>query len=152
VSSFTDTAGKWYEAAVSELTSRKIISGIGNGLFAGERSITRAEFVAIIINALGLPANRTGTVFADVPGAAWFAGAVGMAHEHGIIAGIGNGLFAPHRPISRKEAMVIVKRMAQIAGFDGDMGCISAFSDSGDVNDWALEAVQLKRQGSSCRS
>jgi uncharacterized repeat protein (TIGR02543 family) len=139
---FKDAAGKWYEDAVNELFSLNIISGIGNNLFAGERDITRAEFVAIIINALGLPADGDGTVFSDVSANSWYSGVVGKAYECGIVEGIGGNMFAPDRPITRQEAMIIIWRMAKIAGFEGSMGCIGMFSDSTDVSGWALEAAR----------
>jgi hypothetical protein len=80
------------------MASRKIINGVGDDLFAGERSITRAEFAAIIVRALGLPADGTAN-FSDVSESAWYTGAVGTAYEYGIVNGRSANLFDPMRAL-----------------------------------------------------
>jgi len=56
---FADAAGKWYEKTVNEMASRCVIFGRANGGFDGGASITRAEFAAILVRALGLPESGT---------------------------------------------------------------------------------------------
>jgi hypothetical protein len=51
---FEDVENHWAEKDVNDMASRLIISGVGNDLFEPERSITRAEFSAVIAGALGL--------------------------------------------------------------------------------------------------
>jgi uncharacterized repeat protein (TIGR02543 family) len=140
--SFTDAVGKWYEAAVTEMGSRGIISGIGNDLFAGERDLTRAEFAAIVVRALGLPSNGNGTVFTDVPASSWYCGAVGTAYEYGLVNGVGGGRFDPYRSITREEAMTLVQRASQLTGFKGAMGNANIFTDAGDISAWAMDSVK----------
>jgi len=143
--SFTDAANMWYEEAVDEMGSRLILDGVGDGLFAGGRGITRAEFSAMIIRALGLPTDggaSNGTVFTDVPGGAWYYGAVCKASELGLINGVGNNKFNPERPITRQEAMAIIQRAAAIAGFKGKTNALGAFNDAQNVSAWALDAVR----------
>lgn len=75
---FADAAGKWYENIVSEMASREILFDRGTGVFDGDASITRAEFAAVLVRALGLPANGT-SKFTDVASTDWYADAVGTA-------------------------------------------------------------------------
>lgn len=140
--SFSDASGKWYEDTVNEMASRKIINGVGDDLFAGERSITRAEFAAIIVRALGLPAD--GTVnFSDVSENAWYAGAVGTAYEYGIVNGRSANLFDPMASITRQEAMAMVARAAEIAELEGETATdLSAFADAESVGAWARSYVE----------
>ena len=141
---FSDAAGMWYEDIVNEMGSRMIIDGIGNGLFAGDSSITRAEFAAILVSALGLQTDSTAAgAFEDVSSSQWYYGAVGKAYEYGIITGISSTEFAPNANITRQEAMVMISRAAKIAGCDGTIGSISTFSDAGEVGTWATEAVKF---------
>ncbi|MPM09263.1 hypothetical protein SDC9_55579 [bioreactor metagenome] len=114
---FTDTTGGWYDALVTEMASREIISGIGDNMFAGERAITRAEFAAIIVRALGLPADGT-AAFTDVVSNAWYYGAVGTGFKYGIVGGKGDRIFDPSANITREEAMVMVARAAKLCGMD----------------------------------
>jgi len=139
---FPDATGRWYASAANEAGSRRIVIGIGNNVFAGDRDITRAEFAAILVNAMGLPANGNGTVFTDVPANAWYAGAVGKAYEYGLVLGIGNNEFAPTIQITREEAMLMIRRAARLAEFEGATGNLNAFTDARNVSSWALEAAQ----------
>jgi len=84
--SFADAVGKWYESIVSEMASREILFGRGSGAFDGDAGITRAEFAAMLVRALGLPANGT-SKFSDVASTGWFGGAVGTASEYGLVLG-----------------------------------------------------------------
>ena len=139
--SFNDAQGAWYEKTVNEMASRKIINGIGAGNFAGERSITRAEFAAILVRAMGLPSNGIST-FGDVPTDVWYSGAVATAAQYGFVGGKGNNQFDPDANITRQEAMAMLQRAAKLTDFTGKTGVLSAFSDSDSVDEWALEAAK----------
>ena len=51
---FNDVENHWAQKDILDMASRLIISGAGNDLFEPERSITRAEFAAVMVRALGL--------------------------------------------------------------------------------------------------
>ncbi|MEA4814222.1 MAG: S-layer homology domain-containing protein [Oscillospiraceae bacterium] len=138
--SFADASGKWYAAAADEMASRCVIFGRSNGKFDGEANVTRAEFAAMIVRALGLPETGDSN-FSDVSSTAWCAGAIGAASEYGIIYGYTDGSFRPNQNITRQEAMAILQRAAKVAEFAGSTGSLSAFSDAGSVGAWAKEAV-----------
>lgn len=138
--SFADASGKWYAAAADEMASRCVIFGRSNGKFDGEANVTRAEFAAMIVRALGLPETGDSN-FSDVSGTAWCAGAIGAASEYGIIYGYTDGSFRPNQNITRQEAMAILQRAAKVAEFAGSTGSLPAFSDAGSVGAWAKEAV-----------
>ena len=144
--SFNDATGKWYADVVTEMASRKIISGIGENMFAGERAITRAEFAAIIVRALGLPTNGN-AAFTDVVSNDWYYGAVGIAFEYGIVGGKGEGIFDPSANITREEAMVIIARAAKLCGMDtaiasGATG-LSSFEDASQISSWAYDGASF---------
>ncbi len=138
--SFTDTSGKWYAAVVAEMASRKVISGTGENKFTGERAITRAEFAAIIVRALGLPTTGT-SAFTDVTKGAWYNGAVGTAFKYGIVSGVGNNRFNPDASITRQDAMVMIERAGKIAGLNSGKASIQGFPDINEVANYALSAV-----------
>jgi hypothetical protein len=57
--SFADTAGKWYNDIVTEMASRTIVNGKTAAVtFDGDGFITRAEYAAILVRALGIPGGR----------------------------------------------------------------------------------------------
>lgn len=63
---FTDVKNHVNKAAIEELASRGIINGMGKGTFMPNKTMTRAEFAAIVTRALGLAAKDT-KAFTDVP-------------------------------------------------------------------------------------
>ena len=113
-------------------------------MFAGERSITRAEFAAILIRALGLPTDSmSAEAFKDVSKNQWYYGPVGTAYEYGLVSGKGEGQFDPTGKITRQEAMAMIARAAKLAGYEGKSDTISGFSDGNQIGSWALDAVKF---------
>ena len=142
VASFADASGKWYEATVSEMASRKIINGRSANVFDGDGNVTRAEFAAILVRSLGLPAEGTGS-FSDVAVGDWFAGSVGAAVSYKLINGYEDGTFRPNNNITRQEAMAMIQRAAKVTELGGSTGSLSGFSDASSVAAWAKTAAQF---------
>jgi len=142
--SFSDTDGKWYEDAVKEMASRQIIRGTGNSNFAGDREITRAEFAAIIVRALGLPAKGVST-FSDVPKDMWYYGAVAAATNYDIVSGRDKNRFDPMAKITREEAMQMVFNSSKLTPLERINETVNsnAFSDYKEKSPWAIEAVDF---------
>ena len=113
---FSDTANVWYEPYANELGSRKVLQGYPGGVFGGENPVSRAEFTAMVIRALGLPTNENGKVFGDVISDAWYSGAVYTAHGYGFVTGVGGGLFEPERAVTQQEVCVFIQRAAKLGG------------------------------------
>lgn len=63
---FSDIKNHANKAAIEELASRGIINGMSKDTFAPNKTMTRAEFAAIVTRALGLAAKDT-KAFTDVP-------------------------------------------------------------------------------------
>lgn len=103
-------ADAWYAKPVNTLASLGILSGVGNGRFDPERSITRAEFTVIAMKF----ANTSGggvNIFSDVNEEDWFYSAVVDSTQYGWINGYPDGTFRPEATISRAEVTVIVNHM-----------------------------------------
>ncbi|MDP4092781.1 MAG: S-layer homology domain-containing protein [Bacillota bacterium] len=142
--SFFDAKGKWYQSVVNEMGSREIIYGVGNNCFAGDKAITRAEFAAILVRALGLPANGTAT-FSDVPSNSWYSGVVATAAQYGIVNGIGNNKFAPDAKITREQAMQMIYNASRLTPYVAVTGADNTknFIDYGTQSAWATDAVNF---------
>ena len=138
---FADAKGKWYENIVTEMASRKIIAGRSASVFGGGASITRAEFVAILVRALGLSADGISS-FSDVPTTAWYTGAVATAVQYGLASGTGENRFSPNAAITRQEAMLMLKRAAALTEFSGTSGALDGFTDVDAVSSWAKDAAK----------
>ncbi|XID96271.1 cadherin-like beta sandwich domain-containing protein [Paenibacillaceae bacterium WGS1546] len=144
---FEDVRGHWAETAIQDLAKRLIVQGKSDQRFSPESTITRAEFAAIVVRALGLRADGHSVPFSDVGENSWYRGTIGKAAEYGLIAGYADGSFRPHRTITRQEALVILSRAIQLS--KADMGIqehevdtvLSAFPDRERIEAWAKTAV-----------
>ena len=141
-SSFTDVAAHKNQSAIEAMAARGIINGMGNGKFAPDANMTRAEFSAIVVRALGLTPKSSDS-FTDVSAKKWYAPYIGTASAYGLINGIGNGKFAPESTITRQEAAVLVARAAALCGMDTTLDInavrdiLAQFTDYVTSADWA---------------
>ena len=143
---FTDIQSHANKAAIEALAARGIIDGIGNGLFAPNNNMTRAQFATITVRALGLTPKANGA-FSDVPAGKWFSTFVGTANSYGIVDGVGGGRFNPEGTINRQQAATMVARAAKLCGLNTDYSAaairdtLSQFGDYTKTADWARASL-----------
>lgn len=108
--SFSDvSADDWYNESVSTMENGKYITGYPDGTFGGNKNITRAEFVAMLVRFIGV--QNEDCSFTDVSRDYWAYGCIATATKAGWIAGYTDGTFKPEQPITRAEAMTIINRV-----------------------------------------
>jgi len=140
--SFEDVAGThWAAPAIKELVAKHIVYGVNDTHFLPNANVTRAEFAAFVVRALGLQA--TGDVsFTDVNNKAWYASIVTAAKESGIIKGRSETIFAPNDRISREEmASIMVRAYEFKSGFKATAGQQDPLADTTEVSAWAKDDV-----------
>jgi hypothetical protein len=143
---FTDIArDAWYYDAVAFANSRGIFTGVGNGVFAPYATMTRAMLITMLYRMEGEPMvsvyyNRK---FTDVIPVAWYHDAIQWAAENGLTLGIGGNRFAPYRPITREEAVVLLSRYSNYKGYImPTYREMAGFIDITKISPWAEEAVR----------
>ncbi len=138
VAVFSDMEGyQWADEAVKRLFGKNIIHGYENNTFKPQKSISRAEFVKIIMEVLG-KTDGGATSFSDVNENDWFKNYVSSAADLKIIYG-NDGLFRPHENITREDAAVIILRALNLKGIS--LSGSAGFADSANISDYAKEAV-----------
>lgn len=141
---FSDIAGHVNQKAIETLAEKSIINGMGDGTFAPNKTMTRAEFCTITVKALGLT-PKANSAFSDVAASAWYAGYVGTASSQKIVNGVGGGKFNPSGTITRQEAATMVARAAKALNLDTSATdadeVMALFSDGAKVSDWARDAM-----------
>lgn len=141
---FSDVVGHKNQSAIEKLVDMGIINGMGNGTFAPNQTMTRAQFCTIVVKALGIKPLES-RVFSDVAAGQWYSGYVGAANTNGIVNGVGGGKFNPNGTITRQEAATMVVRAAKVLGLDtaaADTNAVlSRFSDAGTVASYAKEPL-----------
>jgi hypothetical protein len=143
---FTDIVGHWAQEAIELLASKQILNGVSTASFAPQNTVTRAEFAAMIVRALGLRNNGAASSFTDVPAQAWYEEAVTIASQYGLVQGYSDHTFRPELTITREQMAVMVIRAlnlvsAEAANSDGTSSA-AAYRDAAAIHAWALDAVE----------
>jgi len=145
--SFSDIVGHENEAAALALAERGIINGYPIGTYVPEATITRAEFAAVIVRALGLSADDRAITFSDVAVGNWFYSYASAASGYDIIRGRSARIFDPEGLITRQEASVMIYRAAALCGLSEMLddtairNILAQFTDYRTVASWATEAM-----------
>lgn len=110
--SFDDVSDDaWYAKAVNVLASRGIIYGYDDGTFGPERSISRAEFVAMCVRFIGIYEKESEMTFPDVSSDMWCFDYIRSAVAYRWISGYTDGLFRPNYSISRAQVVTIMNNI-----------------------------------------
>lgn len=146
--SFDDlSAEHWAAGTIRELAAKHVIDGVSDRLFAPEQPVTRAQFAAMLVRALGVsPAKDASAVpFKDVDRAAWYASSVAAAYSRGLVSGRDEAVFAPDEQITREEMAVMIVRAYEATtnakAPEADAGEAS-FLDAKLISPWAAASVQ----------
>ena len=136
--SYKDADSIEHKDAVEVLNAISVMSGDDQGNFNPEQVVTRAEMAVIVCKMLygdKLDVSQfTGTkVFTDVP--AWAEGFVNLAASLDIVAGVGDGKFAPNEPVTTAQATLMLCKA---------LGYFQTSADFGQ--DWALAAIKKGTQ------
>jgi glycosidase/fibronectin type 3 domain-containing protein len=146
--SFADVpATGWFAEPIAALAARGAVGGVGDGRFDPSGRVTRAEFVAMLVNAFGLLDDQAATTLGDVRSGAWYYGAVASAQKLGIVSGKADGTFGAGDPISRQDMAVLAFKTASLlqAGLENGSNP-DGFKDEAAISAYAKEAVEALRQ------
>lgn len=138
-STFQDVKSHWSENEVEKMITLGYIKG-SNGQFRPDDSITRGEFVALMVRVLGLETNPDETDFNDVSSDDWFAPYISSAVSQGIIKGYDDGTFKPQNPITREEISSLLSSIIDLKLSEEEVEeILSEFKDQ--VSPWARPYV-----------
>ncbi|MGE5404777.1 MAG: InlB B-repeat-containing protein [Candidatus Saccharibacteria bacterium] len=144
---FNDVADHWAKTEVNDMGSRMVVTGVGNNNFAPDRDITRAEFAAIVVRALGLAPGTGKNGFSDVEASKWYCGYIETASEYGIIQGYNKTSFGPNDVITREQAMTMIARAMRITGLKSEIkdseisSLLANYSDQTAASDYARTSI-----------
>lgn len=145
---FTDIAGHWAENAIIEAYQKDLVDGMTPSQFAPQNLVTRAQFAALILRALGQqPGSYNQSRFADVPLNAWYCTVVNQAADLGLIHGYSQTQFGPEDPITREQISVIISRalLLREKGIEVTESqveqILNTLSDREQISPWARAGV-----------
>ena len=133
----------WSYGYVQSLVAKNVINGMEDGTFLPEYNVTREQFAKMLVEALEIYDASATCDFTDLDTSHWAYTYVASAVKAGVIMGYDDGTFGVGRNITRQEMAVMVSRCD--VNFPTLIPAI-AFTDSGDIADWARAAVtQMQR-------
>jgi hypothetical protein len=127
------------------MAAKGIINGTSQDTYNPGAQVTRADFIKLLINTLGLGSDFT-TIFEDVSLKDYYYREVGIAKALGIVTGRGNNVFDPKAPITRQEMMTMTAKAMKIAKKikAGSIGSdLSNYEDSANIATYASESIAL---------
>ena len=132
--SYPDSDQIQNQTAVEILGEIGVMVGDDNGNFNPTQDVTRAEMAVIITrilygNDLNVDQFKGMNLFTDVP--AWAEGFVNLCASLDIVAGVGDGKFAPNETVTAAQAALMLSRALGYFQNNAEFG-----------NDWALAAIR----------
>ncbi len=143
--SFTDVSDNaWYADAIAFLAARQITSGTTENTFSPDATLTRGQFITLLLCAYGIDAeNSTADNFADA-GNTYYTGYLAAAKRLGITNGVGDNKFAPEQAVTRQDMFTLLynalKAIDQLPE-ENSGTTLSDFADSESISAYAQEAM-----------
>lgn len=138
--SFTDISSSWAKEQIQSLANKFLLNGTTSSTFSPKKELTRAEFSAMLVRALGLQASSAAP-FKDVKSTDWFAADVAAAYEAGLIKGINSSTFSPNAVISRQELAVILARAGALLQLHNNNPTKQTYADANQFAGYAIDSI-----------
>jgi len=138
---FTDlTKSHWGYSSIYALYKKGIVSGTSATTVEPDRSVTREEFIKMLVMTFGLYDETAENVFADIPAGDWSEKYVASAYKAGITQGNGGNTFGKGQYITRQDMVVMAARCAEAAGYKLE-GEAESFKDEAEFAEYAKESI-----------
>lgn len=134
-----DINNHWAKANIERAVSLGFISGYPDGTFRPDKSVSRAEFVAILLASAKITAeNPKNYSFPDVSSKHWASKSIYKAVELGWISGFPDGTFKPEQMVTPEQSSVITcKRLGWDARGVAYQLALKNFPGASSINYWA---------------
>lgn len=137
---FTD-CDTWAKSYIETLYARGIVNGKADGRFMPTDTITREEFVKLIVEMFDMLDASAVSSFADVASDAWYAPYVASAEQNGLISGISSTEFGVGAGIRRQDMAKIISTILEKQGVAPQEGNASALRDYEQIAAYAQPHV-----------
>lgn len=135
------SANYWAQTFIQELASRNIIKGFPDGSFRPNDPVTRAQFAALLSQAMNKQTVRSSATFTDVSSTNWAATAIQKAYTTGFMSGYSATTFRPNENISRVQILVSLANGLGYAPTKPANTTLQLYSDATTVPAYARNSV-----------
>ncbi len=138
---FDDLADvEWAQESVAALYEAGIVNGMDGRTFAPDETVTREQFLKMLMEGFDLLDSNAECAFDDVEPSAWYAPYVASAYEKKLTTGVSQTEFGIGASITREDMTVLAYRFLLYAGA-APAGAEAAFADRESISGYAQEAV-----------
>ncbi len=141
---FKDIEKSWAKKYIEALASKGLIKGLSNEEFGPDKTLTRAQFTAMIVRALDLPLAEYEGTFTDVTenSFGWAVLQIEAAKRAGIVAGYEEG-FKPAQKINREQMVTMLVRAIDYANKEltEELNDSKVFADDDKIASYAKDNV-----------
>ena len=131
------SGSEWAKEVVNALAEKGIVSGYDDNSFRPNNTVTRNEFITMLIRAFDKLDENAEYTFTDGDKNAWYAKYIASAKQAGILSGYEDGSFGDGENITRQDLAVMAYRLAGLNKAED----YTAFADDDKIADYAKEAV-----------
>jgi hypothetical protein len=144
---FTDLNGyPWAREAIDNLAKAGVIAGTSKTTFSPGATVTRGDFMALLMRMLDPDGALDGDGFIDVPKESYYYKEIQLAKGLGIASGTGDGMFNPRSNVNRQDMVTLTYRALEqlgILGAGAPQADLNRFKDAGLVSAYAREAMAV---------
>ena len=137
--------GAWYYDAVTFCAAREITAGIGNGMFGPDTTLTRGQFIVLLMRSCGLAPDDSSNNNFDDAGNTYYTGYLAAAKSLGIANGVSLNMFMPDEAITRQDMFTLIYRTLDVLGKlpeTDSAASLSDFKDAEEISDYAAKAIR----------
>lgn len=125
---------RWSSADLQTLNDYGIMRGNENGDMMPDKSVTRAEFVAMINRSLGYNEKAASSPFKDVASADWFSDDISISYNMGYFSGTSKNTASPYVTLTREQALVALGRNLMLQPTVGES---FSYADTRSFGSWS---------------
>ena len=133
----SELEGHWAKESLTYFADQDWLKGYEDGTYKPDRTITRAEFIALVNRVCGFTEQTEGVLdkFTDVKKDQWYYKDIAIAVTEGYVEGDSETTVSPNANITREQAFTMLGRVAGLSNQDFDV--LDAFKDSGSISGYA---------------
>ncbi len=133
----------WAKESIQKLYDNQVIAEDSSKHFRPEDSITREEFVKMLVVSLDILDENAQCSFDDVSEADWFYPYIASAVSKGVVKGVSDTSFGVGQNVTRQDIAALVYRAAENLHVTlAQNNPEKDFSDQADISDYAVEAIR----------
>ncbi len=135
----------WYTPAVEFIAGKSTTTGTGNATSSPNASLTRGQFMVLLMRAYGIAPDSNSTDNFSDAGNTYYTSYLATAKSMGIVQGIGNNKFQPDGNISRQEMFALlynaISKMNKLPSSNSN--AVKCYSDANQIASYAQSAIKV---------